>query len=81
MNELITQIKNVIEELNPYVDIDENTQLVEEGIIDSMMLFGVVTACEDVFNVEIPDDEINKENFATLGAIEKLIKSLINSEA
>ncbi len=77
MSELIKQIKKIIEELNPYVDIDENTQLVEEGIIDSMMLFGVVTACEDHFNVEIPDEDINKENFVTLYAIEKLIEKLI----
>lgn len=81
MNELSTQIKNIIEELNPYADVDENTQLVDEGIIDSMMLYGVITACEDAFDVEIPDDEINKENFATLGAMEKLISGLINSEA
>lgn len=81
MSELKGQIIKFIEELNPYEDIDENTRLVEAGIIDSLVLFGLVTACEDFYDIEIPEEMINKENFTTVEQIARMLSALLEKGA
>ncbi|MBP3285042.1 MAG: acyl carrier protein [Clostridia bacterium] len=68
------KIVEVIRELNPYDDFDENTNLIEEGIIDSLRLVILINELEDVFDTKIPEAEIKPENFETVTAIWKLIE-------
>jgi acyl carrier protein len=53
--------------------IDENTQLVEEDVLDSIGIFSTVSFLEERFAIEIPADEVVIENFETLSAIEQLV--------
>ena len=36
---------------------------------DSMSVVGILTAIEDTFGIEIPDDEISADMFETVGAL------------
>ena len=74
--ELYDKIKEMLEEMNPYVELTEDTKLLEEGILDSMAIFAFVTNLEDVFDILIPDDEIVKSNFATMERIVSLVQGL-----
>jgi acyl carrier protein len=49
--------------------------LLESGVIDSLGLMQVVELLETRCGVEIADNEIVPENFATLSAIENLVES------
>lgn len=72
MNKLIS----IIEDMNPYVDFDENTLLLDEGIIDSMGVIYLVSEIEDKYQVKIPQDMVTLANFKTLADIMKMIQAL-----
>lgn len=72
-SEIYEKIKQMLEERNPYAEIDRETKLLEEKILDSMAIFAFVTDLEDVFDIEIPDDAITKSNFMTLESIVSLV--------
>lgn len=56
--------------------ISEDTDLIEEGIVDSMGLMRIVTFLEDRAGVRVPDDEVGPDNFATVTAIVQLVERL-----
>ena len=43
--------------------------LIDNGVVDSMGIFMLVSFLEEQFAVEVKDEEIVPENFGTLGAI------------
>ena len=51
------------------------TTLVEKKVLDSMAIFELVAFIEQSFGIEIEDEELVSENFATLKAIDRLISS------
>jgi len=74
--EVFDKVKEMLEEMNPYVEITEDTNLLEEGVLDSMAIFAFLTNLEDTFEIEIPDDAIAKSNFATMEMIVSLVEGL-----
>ena len=67
-------IIKLIREIKPYEEIDENTELIESGILDSLAIIGLITELEDTFEIEIPDDAVTKVNFTTIQTIIKLVE-------
>ncbi len=49
--------------------------LLDEQVIDSMGIFQVVTFVESAFGVQVRDEELVAENFATIGDIARLVES------
>lgn len=74
------EIKHLIEEINPYAEFNEETKLLEEGILDSLEIFAFVTQLEDVYNIEVPDEAITAEHFETVGSIVSFIQELLRNE-
>jgi len=72
--EIYTHIKK---EMNNSYDFDMGTNIVEEGIVDSMAILALVTFLEGKYGVEIDFEEITPDNFATVDAIAKFIKKLV----
>lgn len=75
-SEIYERIKQMLEERNPYAEIDRETKLLEEKILDSMAIFAFVTDLEDAFDIEIPDDAITKDNFASPESIVAFVQGL-----
>lgn len=67
------KLKKIIEEINPFDDFDEDTKLLEEGVLDSLTLRVFIERIEENFKIEIPEEEIVLENFLTIGTIEQLV--------
>ena len=55
--------------------IDNDTKLIEQGIVDSMGLFRLMAFMEEEFDVEVEPDAIVLENFETVNAVATLITS------
>lgn len=70
------KVKELLEEMNPYAEITQDTMLLEEKVLDSMAIFAFVTELEDAFEIEIPDDAITKDNFVTMERIVALVEGL-----
>jgi len=56
--------------------IGETTELIEEGIIDSMGLMQIVTYIESQTGLRVSDDDVTPENFETVAAIGQLVERL-----
>ena len=58
--------------------INENDPLLDAGIIDSMGVLELVESIENVFEIEILEEELVAENFETITSLSKLIGSKLN---
>jgi len=62
-------------ELNP-----ESELLGAVPELDSQAVLSVLVGIEEQFGIEIDDDEVDAELFATLGALVHLVESKLNSD-
>lgn len=53
----------------PNARLDPDTDLLNDGIVDSMGILQVVNFLEEKFGVQVSDDEITPENFRSLRAL------------
>ena len=67
------EIINIIAEINPYVSIDDNTNLIEEEILDSLGIMVLINELEQRYNITIPIDSIQTDDFVNLEAIINMI--------
>ena len=76
MAEIKSAIKDFISDefVTDGSDIADDTNLLEEEIIDSLGIFTLVSFVEDRFGVKVDPEEVNLENFETLTAIESLVQ-------
>ena len=54
-------------------DFDENTNLIERGIIDSMSLVRLISFIEENYEIRVQDEDIVPENFSSLNKISSFI--------
>lgn len=73
MEELVRKITEMVEDIQPYMEFDESTNLLEEDILDSMSVLLLVQELEDEFNISIEMEEVTGENFANILSVAKLI--------
>ncbi|MCT4617939.1 MAG: acyl carrier protein [Marinisporobacter sp.] len=74
MTEIVKKIKGFIEEINPYMDIDIDTQLIDEGVLDSLGIMVLINEIEGYYGIEILATDMKSENFKSLVTIESLVK-------
>jgi acyl carrier protein len=55
-------------------DFDENTNLIERGIVDSMSLVRLISFIEENYEIQVQDEDIVPENFSSLNKISSFIK-------
>lgn len=70
------KIIELIHEINEYEDFEDDTDLFENGILDSMTLVLLINNIEEQLNVFIPEDIVTLENFATVERIADTVGSL-----
>lgn len=54
-------------------DFDENTNLIERGIVDSMSLVRLISFIEENYGIQVQDEDIVPENFSSLNKISSFI--------
>ena len=69
------QIIEILTEICPGVDFEQETSLIDDGLIDSLDIVAVVTELMEAFDVELGVDDLTPENFNRVEAIEELIES------
>jgi acyl carrier protein len=55
--------------------ISDDESLIENGVVDSLGIFRLVTFLEETFGVKIGDEEISAENLQSVDMIEQLVLS------
>ena len=69
-------LMNILKQMHPDVDFSTATDLVDEGILDSLDIVTLVTEIHAEFDVTIPAEEIVPENFNSADALMALIERL-----
>ena len=72
MEKLLELLKGV----RPDVDFENETELIDEGILDSFDVVSIISEIDDQFNVQIRINELDPENFNSAEAIWNLIQKL-----
>ena len=70
------KLLKILSELHPDVDFATATDLVDDGILDSLDIVTLVTEIHAEFDVAIPAEEIVPENFNSAVALMALIDQL-----
>ena len=68
------QIMEILTEICPGVDFENEKALIDDGLIDSLDIVAVVTELMDAFDVQLGVDDLTPENFNSVEAICQLIE-------
>jgi acyl carrier protein len=74
------EITNIIKEINPYIDINQDTELIDSGILDSLSIVFLITQIEDRFGVYVDEKLVVPENFKTLEKICEILGKCVKRE-
>ena len=55
--------------------VDDETSLLDTGIVDSLGILDLVTFLEDTFSVKVDDEELNPENFESIAALVRFVEA------
>lgn len=72
MDKLLDLLKGI----RPDVDFENETELIDDGILDSFDVTTIISDIDDEFSVQIRITELKPENFNSAESIWKLIQSL-----
>lgn len=70
------ELMEILEELRPDVDFENETGLIANGILDSFDIVSLVTALNDAYEIEIKPNDLVPENFNSAEAILALVEKL-----
>ena len=68
------RILELLKDEYPEIDFESSDELVDDGILDSLTIVGVIGLLSDEVDVELPYEEIIPENFNSIDAIADLIE-------
>lgn len=77
MKECKEFINEILLEINPYDEITDETNLIEEGIIDSLSLVYIITRIEENYNIKINEELITPDNFINIEKISGIIRGSV----
>ena len=80
MEEIARKIRDIIIELQPYVEFEHNTNLLEEDVLDSVSILVLIQEMEELFGIVIDPEEITENNFKTLDNIVELVIRKTNNK-
>ncbi len=66
----------ILQEEFPEVDFMSSNELVDDGILDSMTLTGIIAALSMEFDITIPYEEIIEENFNSVAGMARMVERL-----
>lgn len=74
--EIRTIVRERLKEIQPYIEFEDETDLLE-GVIDSVALLVLVSELEDAFEIVIELEEVTKERFSNINTIVEFIESKV----
>ena len=70
------RLLEILKRALPNVDWTTDAALVDDGIIDSIDVVTIISEITEEYDIEIPSDEMEPENFNSVAAIMDMIKRL-----
>lgn len=70
------KILALLSEEFPEVDFTSSEELVDDGILESLTLTGIIATLSMEFGITIPYEEIIEENFNSIAGMAKMVERL-----
>ncbi len=70
------KVLELLSEEYPDIDFESSDALVDDGILDSMTITGIIAALSMEFNITIPYEEIIEENFNSVDGLADMVERL-----
>ena len=70
------KILKLLSEEFPEIDFMASDELVDDGILDSLTITGIIATLSMEFNITIPYEEIIEENFNSIAGLAKMVERL-----
>lgn len=74
------KVSNIIKTVKPTVNLENVTDIIDGGYLDSLELMGLISSIMEEFNIEIDLDLITPQNFNSIEMISKMVDSLLAKE-
>lgn len=72
------KILNLLSAEYPEIDFKSNDSLVDDGILDSITITGIIAILTMEFGISIPYEEIIEENFNSIKSLANMVERLQN---
>lgn len=73
---MIEQIIEILNDINPDIDYENETSLIDDGLLDSFDIVSLVGELNDTFDITITVVDLIPENFNSAAAIAALVERL-----
>ena len=73
-------LRAILEEIRPDVDFENEKELIDGGVLESMDIVAIVGEIKEAFDVTIGVEHLTPENFNSEEAILELIEQLLEEE-
>lgn len=70
------QLLQILQGIRPDVDFENETALIDDGILDSFDVVSIISELDDAFGVQIRITELDPDNFNSMESIWTLVQSL-----
>lgn len=70
------EVLKVLVDEYPNIDFESSDALVDNGILDSLTITGIIAALSMEFGVTIPYEEITEDNFNSVDAMATMVERL-----
>lgn len=70
------KLMQILQDIRPDVDFENETALIDDGLLDSFDVVSIISELDDAFDVQIRITELDPENFNSAESIWNLIQEL-----
>ena len=70
------KLLEILKGIRPDVDFENETALIDDGILDSFDVVSIISELDDAFDVQIRITELDPENFNSVENIWRLVQTL-----
>ena len=70
------KVLQLLSEEFPEIDFTSSDTLVDDGILDSLSITGIIAALSMEFGITIPYEEIVEENFNSISGLASMVERL-----
>ena len=74
------QILAILKEVKPTKNLENVTDIIEGGYIDSFELMGLISKLHETFSIELSVEEFTPENFNNVDSMTKMVERLANNK-
>lgn len=70
------QLLEILRDVRPDVDFENETALIDDGILDSFDVVSIISELDNEFDVQVRINELDPENFNSAESIWNLVQEL-----